>query len=1565
MRIKGKVVKSFILMLFLFSNSFLIAPSIMGITSTSHLKVHRGSRTPFIDPKLQELLSNKSISEKQVSLILDIKKDHIADTVKRIKETTKLKIDKTYKQSFMMKVSGEISEIKKLSHIETIKGIYLDNPIEISSNSLQKVLEVSNTENKYPNISQIIESQDVSKNLGVNKSDEGDDIVIAILDSGIDIPGQLNGDLDDFDDNESTFDPKLFGAVSMVPYEPIYYNDFSGSGTFHAGVAAGTGGRNATFRGIAPKSYVLNVKVLDSFGLTYSSFVISGLEWAMTHDADVLTLPWTFPGFYDDPISLAINKIVDRGVVVIVPAGDDGPSYTSVLTPGQSLKAITVGAYNHISNDVANFSSRGPTYDLRSGVDVIAPGVNIVGPRVQNRTDLESLNLTQFTSFDFPVPSFEVDVPDFGKPINENYTIVSSTTAATAVVSGACAVLLSLFPLATPELVKLSLMKTASPINSKDNAIGSGLINTNAAALWLKDYLSMNYTIGTRIPQGSIYPGMVINADYQNLTDTPDQPENMSTYNSFALTSTQSMMSALFITNGSLFENYNNSDLHLPLNQFALSFNSSHYLFSDLLVLRELANSTSYSGYDESGYARWTGVLGLEEELFITVLIETWSYAYEETLSVDNITERITAFKFSFKFINIGSKHYTNLTLHSFFKADLYLNEYNITDPYNIDKIENASTDDEVKFDPTNQMIYAIDKYELGPNATNEYTCIGFNSTTHNLIGWEINDSNILFEELYNGDFSYSNDNETKDSMPNKDLGFIQSWKITENLVPDSKANFSGVFSIGKDNSSKKATSRMKRSMQLIKTNVSQPIFIDMAIITTETDRMYSVNEKISLKTYIINFGNVKINNTELWFIANLSAKEDRVNLYTSLIQIKNWEPFEILVYDIHWNPTQEGPILFSFILGGFLNTSIQDDSLFNNYQDRTIFIYNLSKISAFLEQMVIIKPNAFPLDPFSIQYPGDIGVLNITLISPIELDSIEINVNHTYSQIIDLGELIYDDSRRYVKVPVTVIVPFFYKIGLYYFNLDILINKGQSNEVFLRFPIQFQLEDYKGRIMFDGLHNEILQAFTVENISQEGLKIKTYIKERLDYIYGNFFSFKEMFTSIQPKGMAINQLIPNLNVTAILQSQIEISNIEEKFTGDGVNQSLALEQVFKGENFFNFSDNIPSDRYSYDLVKFFDCLIISDPEIPFNDNEISSLTRYLRLGGNIVIFAENSTENDLNSINRLLSLGNLRIGTQYHGKRIVGDCVINNKTYTTELVDPMKIIPKSANEDNNITFVSDYMAISTYEKGKIAVIGDEQLISENQIKKQENKQFVFNFMNAVLNNSLNIDVETSSNNITKSEKVYINLNLNDPEDLSLLESDFLAIMGFVDESGTEINGSLFGFDLPFMPLIQTNESALYSYFDSSWVKENKTTINIVLYIDTPSTLSETYSFEILINPPPTDGEDPYSPKTPPYSSYIDILFLSLFIAQLGILWAYSAEKWKSRHKYVEMKKEKENLLKNYLSAFFSEIKRLELGIRSKKLGFREKLRFILTHEEKLKEKLKNIKKLAADIGEL
>jgi len=114
----------------------------------------------------------------------------------------------------------------------------------------------------------------------------GKNVVIAVIDTGIDASHES---LDDLDDSPETKDPKVIGWKDYVNFKSMPYDDH-GHGTHCAGIAAGTGGvplgtestqEKPIYRGIAPQAKLVGVKVLDSGGSGTFSDVIAGIEWVI------------------------------------------------------------------------------------------------------------------------------------------------------------------------------------------------------------------------------------------------------------------------------------------------------------------------------------------------------------------------------------------------------------------------------------------------------------------------------------------------------------------------------------------------------------------------------------------------------------------------------------------------------------------------------------------------------------------------------------------------------------------------------------------------------------------------------------------------------------------------------------------------------------------------------------------------------------------------------------------------------------------------------------------------------------------------------------------------------------------------------------------------------------------------------------------------------------------------------------------------------------------------------------------------------------------------------------
>lgn len=289
----------------------------------------------------------------------------------------------------------------------------------------------------------------------------GSGVKIAILDTGID-----SNHPDFFFPNGTS---KIIANVSFVPDETT--RDGHGHGTHCASIATGTGrASSGKYVGVAHDALLMAVKVLNNTGLGYDSWVISGIQWAVNHSANILSMSFGDDVNDDgsDPMSLAVDWAVDNGAVCCVAAGNAGPSKFTVGIPAVSKQAITVGASTK-QDEIVGFSSRGPSADLRIKPDVMAPGFMIAAARASGTS--------------------------MGSSIDENYTRASGTSMATPHVAGAAALLLQMHPNWTPLYVKAALMNWAKSLDSVDVLTqGAGRIDcsnsANATALIIQPSLS-------------------------------------------------------------------------------------------------------------------------------------------------------------------------------------------------------------------------------------------------------------------------------------------------------------------------------------------------------------------------------------------------------------------------------------------------------------------------------------------------------------------------------------------------------------------------------------------------------------------------------------------------------------------------------------------------------------------------------------------------------------------------------------------------------------------------------------------------------------------------------------------------------------------------------------------------------------------------------------------------------------------------------------------------------------------------------------------------------------------
>lgn len=319
--------------------------------------------------------------------------------------------------------------------------------LEIKSN---EILELCNRSwvkfiTKQSNVMALM---NVARNvLNIDKTLTGKDITICYIDTGI----KPHGDF-------TICKNRIIKFIDLFENKKIPYDD-NGHGTFVAGVGSGNGCLSGgKYKGIAPKSNIISIKALNSNGEANAIVILEAMQWVYDnykkYNIKVVCMSFgSEPLGLNDPIMKGAESLWDRGIVVVAAAGNSGPEFQTIKSPGISSKIITVGGMNdnRLDNDefnenffeIANFSSRGPAL-RRYKPDLIAPAVNI------NSCSVDSQN---------------------------SYTVLSGTSVATPMIAGMCALMFEKNSNYSPDIIKYKLLSCCKSLTFNRNLEGNGLPN--------------------------------------------------------------------------------------------------------------------------------------------------------------------------------------------------------------------------------------------------------------------------------------------------------------------------------------------------------------------------------------------------------------------------------------------------------------------------------------------------------------------------------------------------------------------------------------------------------------------------------------------------------------------------------------------------------------------------------------------------------------------------------------------------------------------------------------------------------------------------------------------------------------------------------------------------------------------------------------------------------------------------------------------------------------------------------------------------------------------------------
>ena len=337
-----------------------------------------------------------------------------------------------------------------------------------------------------------IRPSDVYSGTVYDRGYDGEGIVIAVLDSGVDNEHRSLNDFDDVDDEpdldaNSYNDQKWvagFDATSQAsnPDGSQDPDDGQGHGTHVAGIALGTGDSSQVHMGSAPGAFLVDIKVLTDSGGTNSQNSLNGIQWMINNKdtdwgngAKGIHIGQMSFGSIGNPLSpddsgdngqsaesrLVNNATYDNGIACIVAAGNDGKR--RIASPGSADGAITIGSadnsdsINRTDDFMASYSNSGPrdSDDDDDDWDELKPDLTAYGSGIYSASAATGTSL-----------------PGSPRPMADNsYESKDGTSMATPLVSGVVALMLQAESDLTPTEIK-DILRNSSELKGSPSESG-------------------------------------------------------------------------------------------------------------------------------------------------------------------------------------------------------------------------------------------------------------------------------------------------------------------------------------------------------------------------------------------------------------------------------------------------------------------------------------------------------------------------------------------------------------------------------------------------------------------------------------------------------------------------------------------------------------------------------------------------------------------------------------------------------------------------------------------------------------------------------------------------------------------------------------------------------------------------------------------------------------------------------------------------------------------------------------------------------------------------------------
>jgi len=281
----------------------------------------------------------------------------------------------------------EIADLKanRLATLPGVKGVYPDEAVHLLLDHAVAVHKVLDAWNSLPN----------------GRDGAGAGMKVGIIDSGISIehPGFQDDSLPPLDGYPKVEFPANLPYTNRKVVVARNYSteanvqDRNGHGTAVAMAAAGAFHTTpvAQIAGVAPKAYLGIYKVSGADGTSSFSAFLGALDDALADGMDVVNYSSgaavTSSNALRSSVISAIDRAVNAGMLVIVAAGNSGPTASTIGTPAIAPSAIAVAA----SGNERVFGNGVKLGDNAPYVGVAGNGPSPTAPVSGNVTDLVAL----------------------------------------------------------------------------------------------------------------------------------------------------------------------------------------------------------------------------------------------------------------------------------------------------------------------------------------------------------------------------------------------------------------------------------------------------------------------------------------------------------------------------------------------------------------------------------------------------------------------------------------------------------------------------------------------------------------------------------------------------------------------------------------------------------------------------------------------------------------------------------------------------------------------------------------------------------------------------------------------------------------------------------------------------------------------------------------------------------------------------------------------------------------------------------------------------------------------